>query len=220
HGYAGSARWWERNLLPLANAHTVFALDLPGFGNARMLGPYTFERVVSLLEVWIDANGIGSASLVGHSMGGQVAMLFAAEHPDRTKNMVLLAPAGLPFSGSLIGIGRQAFLSRADGDRRFTPIVTFGALRAGPRILWQAVQQIRQVDVRPRLTGLTVPTLILWGERDRLIPAANATLLSAAMPHAEIRIIPGMGHNIFFEDPKLVNEAILAFIGRSETADA
>jgi pimeloyl-ACP methyl ester carboxylesterase len=145
-------------------------------------------------------------------------MLFAAEYPDRAKSMVLLAPAGLPFSGNLIGIGRQAFLSRAGGDRRFTPIVTFGALRAGPRILWQAVQQIRQVDVRPHLIGLTVPTLILWGERDRLIPIANAPILSAAMPHAEIRTLPGMGHNIFFDDAKMVNEAILAFIDRFNVA--
>jgi pimeloyl-ACP methyl ester carboxylesterase len=183
-----------------------------------MPGPYTFERVVSLLAAWMDANRIGSASLVGHSMGGQVAMLFAAEYPDRAKSMVLLAPAGLPFSGNLIGIGRQAFLSRAGGDRRFTPIVTFGALRAGPRILWQAVQQIRQVDVRPHLIGLTVPTLILWGERDRLIPIANAPILSAAMPHAEIRTLPGMGHNIFFDDAKMVNEAILAFIDRFNVA--
>jgi pimeloyl-ACP methyl ester carboxylesterase len=218
HGYAGSARWWERNLQPLAEAHTVYALDLPGFGAARMSGPYTFKRVVSLLATWMDANRIGPASLVGHSMGGQVAMLLAAEHPDRIQSMILLAPAGLPFSGNLIWIGRQAFRSRAGGDMRFTPIVAFGALRAGPRILWQAVQQIRQVDVRPHLTGLTVPTLILWGERDRLIPATNAPILSAAMPHAEIRISLGMGHNIFFDDANLVNEAILAFVGRFETA--
>ena len=219
HGYAGSARWWERNLLPLAEAHTVYALDLPGFGAARMPGPYTFERVVSLLAAWMEANGIGPAALVGHSMGGQVAMLLAAAYAERVRSMVLLAPAGLPFSGNLIGIGRQALLSRAGGDIRFTPIVVSGALRAGPRILWQAVQQIRRVDVRSHLTGFAVPTLILWGERDRLIPAANAPILSAALPHAEVRIIPGMGHNIFFDDAKLVNQAILAFIGRFERVD-
>ena len=81
------------------------------------------------------------------------------------------------------------------------------------------MQQIRRVDVRPGLSGLTVPTLILWGERDRLIPAANAPMLLAAMPHAEIRIIPKMGHNIFFDDAKLVNEAILAFNDQSERTD-
>ncbi len=204
--------------MPLAEMHTVYALDLPGFGNARMPSPYTFERVTALLATWMEANGIRSASVVGHSMGGQIAMLLAAAHAERIRSMVLLAPAGVPFSGNLIGIGRQAFRSRAGGDRRFTPIVTFGALRAGPRSLWLSVQQIRQVDVRPRLSKLTVPTLILWGERDRLIPATNAPILAAAMPHAEVRIIPEMGHNIFFDDAKLVNEAILGFIRRIELA--
>ncbi len=214
HGYAGSARWWTRNIQPLAVAHTVFALDLPGFGACRMPGPYTFARTVSLLASWMERNGIGPAVLVGHSMGGQLAMLVTAAHPNRIARMVLIGSAGLPFEDNLLGIARQAFFSRAGGDLRFTPIVVAGALRAGPRILWQAVQEIRSVDVRSGLSEVAVPTLVLWGENDRLIPAANAALLAAAIRGAETRIIPGAGHNVFFDAPKLVNAAILAFTGQ------
>lgn len=220
HGYSGSARWWTRNLQPLARAHAVYALDLPGFGASRMPASYTFAQAISLLAAWMDTNGIGPATIVGHSMGGQVAMLFAAQHPDHVRGMVLIAPAGLPFSSNLLGIARSAFLSRHSGDIRFTPIVVAGALRAGPRILWQAVRQIQHIDVRPRLTTLVIPTLIIWGDRDRLIPVGNAALLAASLPGAEVRIIPGEGHNVFFDQADLVNEAILTFIHSYESGPA
>jgi len=127
---------------------------------------------------------------------------------------VLIGSAGLPLDDNLLGIARQAFFSRVGGDLRFTPIVVAGALRAGPRILWQAVREIRSVDVRSGLSEVAVPTLVLWGENDRLIPAANAALLAAAIRGAETRIIPGGGHNVFFDCPTPVNAEILAFLSR------
>jgi pimeloyl-ACP methyl ester carboxylesterase len=92
--------------------------------------------------------------------------------------------------------------------------VLAGALRAGPRILWQAVQQIRHVDVRSHLDRLTIPTLILWGTRDRLLPAASAATLSAAIADAEVTLVPDGNHLLFFEHPGLVNEAILSCLAR------
>jgi pimeloyl-ACP methyl ester carboxylesterase len=216
HGYGGSARWWARNLAPLARSHTVYALDLPGFGASRLLGPYSFGRVMELLASWMDANGITSAVVVGHSMGGQIAMLLAASHPAKVCALALIAPAGIPFDTHLLGIARQAFRSRVGGDARFTPIVVLGSLRAGPRIMWQAVSEIRSVDVRPVLAAITAPTLILWGDQDRLLPVRNAAPLAAAIKGAELRVVPGGGHNLFFDDPGLVNAAIEEFLAKYE----
>jgi pimeloyl-ACP methyl ester carboxylesterase len=162
------------------------------------------------------SNDITQASIVGHSMGGQVAVLFACEHPGLIRALILIAPAGLPLGAGLLGIARSAFGSRMGGDPRFTPIVVAGSLRAGPRILWQAVQQIRGVDIRPHLASLTVPTLILWGEKDRLLPVAGAATLAAAITGAEVRTVPGANHNLFFDQAELVNEAILGFIAMHE----
>jgi pimeloyl-ACP methyl ester carboxylesterase len=216
HGYGGSARWWARNLAPLARSRTVYALDLPGFGASKMLGPYSFSRVTDLLAAWMDANGMQSADVVGHSMGGQLAMLLAAAHPAKVGALVLIAPAGMPFDTHLLGIARQAFASRAGGDARFTPIVVLGSLRAGPRIMWKAVGEIRGVDVRPVLASIVAPTLLLWGDRDRLLPVRNAAPLATAIAGAELRIVSGAGHNLFFDDPGLVNAAIEAFLAKQE----
>jgi pimeloyl-ACP methyl ester carboxylesterase len=216
HGYGGSARWWARNLAPLARSHTVYALDLPGFGASRLSGSYSFSRVTELLASWMEANGITPAVVVGHSMGGQLAMLLAASHPAKVCALVLIAPAGIPFDTHLVGIARQAFRSRAGGDARFTPIVVLGSLRAGPRIMWQAVGEIRSVDVRPVLAAVLAPSLILWGDQDRLLPVRNAAPLAAAIKGAELRVVPGAGHNLFFDDPGLVNTAIGEFLAKYE----
>ena len=215
HGYAGSARCWVRNLAPLAYTHTVYALDLPGFGASRMPGRYTLARAVDLLVAWMESNAIECADLVGHSMGGQITMLLAGAYPGRVRRMVLIAPAGLPFAPHFLGIAGRAVRSRLSSDPRFTPITTSGALRAGPRILWQAERQIRQVDVRSHLHDLTAPTLIMWGARDHLLPMENAVTLSAAIGGAEVTIVPGASHLLFFEQAGLVNEAIESFLARS-----
>jgi pimeloyl-ACP methyl ester carboxylesterase len=218
HGYAGTARWWVRNLAPLARVRTVYALDLPGFGASRMRGRYSFERVTDLLAAWMDTNQLGAADMVGHSMGGQLAMLLASRHTAHVRTLVLIAPAGLPLDSSLIGVGRRAFRSRAGGDQGFTPIVTAGALRAGPRVLWQAARQVREVDVRTHVAMLTVPTLIMWGDRDALLPVANAATLAACIAGAQVRVVQGATHNLFFEQPELTNAAIVEFLSINSRA--
>ncbi len=214
HGYAGSAHWWVRNIAALARTHTVFALDLPGFGASRMPGRYTFARTVELLAAWMEANSIGCADVVGHSMGGQIAMLLAAAHTGRVRRLVLIAPAGIPFTTDLLRTAGRAFGSRMASDPRFTPIVMGGAISTSPRILWQAVRQIRDIDVRSLVRSLTVPTLILWGTRDRLLPVENAATLSAAIARAQVTIVPDASHILFFEQAGRVNEAILSFLAQ------
>jgi len=213
HGYGGNSRWWARNLAPLASRYTVYALDLPDFGASRMAGRYTFRRTIDGIATWIEAQHLGPAAIVGHSMGGHLALLLAARHPVHVRALVLIAPSGLPLERTLLGLARDAFLSRAAGDMRFTPIVVGGVLRADPRALWQAVREIQRIDVRPHLADLAVPTLILWGDQDRLLPVANARVLSAAIPGAQVRIVQGGTHNIFFDQADLMNEAIVGFLG-------
>jgi pimeloyl-ACP methyl ester carboxylesterase len=214
HGYAGDAQWWRRNLRALARARTVYALDVPGFGASRLSGRYTFARSVNLLARWMDLHDLVPADIVGHSMGGQLAVLLAARHPERVRRLVLLAPAGLPFETGLLGIAVRAMRSRLGADVRFTPIVLRGVLRTGPRVLWQALAQIRETDIRPALASVRVPTLIVWGTRDRLLLSEGAATIAAAIAGAEVRTIPG-GHNLFFDRAGAVNALIPSFLDQT-----
>jgi pimeloyl-ACP methyl ester carboxylesterase len=211
HGYAGSAYWWRRNLADLSAIRRVYAPDLPGFGGSRLRRPFTLAGAVETLAEWMAARGIACADVVAHSMGGQVALLLAARYPERVRSLVLAAPAGIPFDTGLVGIAWRASRSRRAGDPRFTPLVVASAWQAGPRVLWQAVSQIRSQDVRPALADVRAPVLILWGEQDRLLPARHSTLFLEAITGARVRIVPG-GHNLMFDRPAMFNQAVRAFV--------
>lgn len=207
HGYGGSARWWTRNLQSLAREHRVYALDLPGFGRSATRAGFTLNGVVEQVAAWMEAMSIDRAQVMGHSMGGLIALLLAARYPERVQAQLLCAPAGIPFSACLPVIALRALRSRGNGDQRFTPIVLGGSLRAGPRVLWRAVQEIRGMDIVPVLTTVTAPTLILWGARDALLPVDGGPLIAAAIPGARLIVVPGAGHNLMYEQAELVNQA-------------
>jgi pimeloyl-ACP methyl ester carboxylesterase len=211
HGYAGSAHWWRRNLAVLSEIRRVYAPDLPGFGGSRLRRPFTLSAAVDILAEWMADRGITCGDVVAHSMGGQVALFLAARYPERVRSLILAAPAGMPFDTGLAGIAWKASCSRRGGDPRFTPLVVAGALMAGPRVLWQAVSQIRSQDVRPALAHVRAPMLILWGEQDRLLPARHGELFVQAVTGARVQIVPG-GHNVMFDQPALFNQAIRTFV--------
>ena len=219
HGYAGDAQWWRRNLQALARTRTVYALDMPGFGASRLSGRYTFARSVDLLARWMDLHDLVPPDVAGHSMGGQLAVLLAARHPERIRRLVLLAPAGLPLETALPGIAVRALRSRLGADIRFTPIVLRGVLRAGPRVLWQALGQIRETDIRTELASVRVPTLIVWGKQDRLLLPDGAATIAATIAAARVRVIPG-GHTLFFDRADFVNPLILSFLDRGSLEPA
>ncbi|HEX8411752.1 MAG TPA: alpha/beta fold hydrolase, partial [Thermoanaerobaculia bacterium] len=101
HGLSGSSRWWSRNVDALAERHLVAAVDLIGFGRNRrfsglpLLLP-TFSEVTAVLARWLETFG-EPVHLVGHSMGGQIAIELAAERPDLVRSLVLVNAAGMPF---------------------------------------------------------------------------------------------------------------------------
>lgn len=196
----------------LGSVRRVYALDLPGFGRSHLSGRFTFERTADLIASWIGERGIGGADVVAHSMGGQLAAILASRHPGLVRSLVLAAPAGIPFEIGLPGIALRAFRSRRGGDPKFTPIVVGGVMRAGPRILWQAVQQIRFIDVREHLGSITAPTLILWGEGDGLLTSDNGPILAAALPTARLHLVPGGRHNLMWEQAEIFNEVVTEFL--------
>jgi pimeloyl-ACP methyl ester carboxylesterase len=212
HGYGGSAHWWLRNVSALARVRRVYAMDVPGFGRSRLRARFTFAGAADLLARWMEQQDIAPADVLGHSMGGQLAMILAARQPHHVRALVLAAPAGVPFEMGLSGIALRALRSRRGGDPHFTSLVLLGVALAGPLVLWHAVQQIRFVDVRAHVAAIRAPTLILWGERDTLLLPATAPVLAAAIADARLTMVPGGRHNLMWEQPMLFNKHVTAFL--------
>ena len=238
HGFGASLQTWESWADSLSREHRVVCFDLPGFGltGPDPTGTYSDERSLAILAALMEHLGLCCVDLVGHSLGGRYAWQFAAEHPHRVRRLVLVAPDGFAsgFPAHLLGAGPPAWapmlryilpkflvwldLAIAFGDPRRLrwAMVTryFDMLRApGVRsALLARWSQIHMLDPRPTLASIRVPTLLVWGTRDRLAPASQAYGLKSAIPGSQIEWIAGVGHMPQEELPLQTIAIVAAFL--------
>lgn len=221
HGFAASTHAWDGWVGALSKHYRVVAMDLPGHGLTRT-GPDYRVRPESL-ETTIDGvmRGLGLRrfTLVGHSMGGEAAWTYALDHADRVQRLVLIDASGWPSPG--LGGGMVfKFLANPIGRRvlkeiEIRPLMT-QALRAAyldPKLVTPALidryvdlarapghreimlsQRPRRMAAAPDLSAIRVPTLILFGREDRVIPSADGEKFRQAIPGATLILYPGVGH--------------------------
>ena len=169
---------------------------------------------MTYLDVF-DQLGLDTFSLVGHSLGGWMAATFATQHARRLRKLVLVSPTGLRVpeapTADLFRILPADLLPMLVADMRFfagklpeQPTIDmivnqFREMTSTARVAWE-----RNYDPKlPRyLHRVTVPTLLLWGEQDRLVPVQQAAVWAKALPNAEIRTVPDVGHLVLEENPE------------------
>lgn len=233
HGFGGDLDNWLFTIDALAERATVYALDLPGHGQStKALADPSLAGLSAALRGFMDTVGIGSAHLVGHSMGGAVSMRTALDAPDRVDSLALIASAGLGREINHAYI--QGFIA-ATGRRDLKPVLETlfadtglvsrpmiedllkykrldgvdGALRALSGALFANGEQASVLGPDAAATGK--PTLVVWGEQDRIIPAAHATTLGDG---ARAEVIPNAGHMVQMEAAAKVNALLKEHIGR------
>jgi pimeloyl-ACP methyl ester carboxylesterase len=198
HGLAGSSRWWRR-LEPRLGALDLDAVDLP--------------RTADLdeLDRWLEQRLAPRANLVGHSLGGLLATRVAARRPDLVERLALIAPAGIP-GRSLTGHALPLAHTIARLQPRLFPVAVHDALRAGPlHLLWTA-RRLVAADIRAELARVVAPTLVIWGEHDRLVPVRHAAEWEAALANVRVELLPRTGHVPMAERPDEVSRLLLGFL--------
>jgi pimeloyl-ACP methyl ester carboxylesterase len=217
HGLSGSAVWWRRNVPALAERYRVVLPELVGFGGspaAKRLPPV--GETADLLDEWMGAMQLGRVHLVGHSMGGQISVHLAARHPSRLDRLVLVDAAGIPrplTPRNAVRFAMEVGPLWRWGDPRFLPTIVRDALTAGPRTVVGAIGHILRDDVRPLLPRITAPTLVVWGERDNLVPLLHAAELRNRIPNAQLAVLRGAGHNPMVDRAADFNRLLLRFLG-------
>jgi pimeloyl-ACP methyl ester carboxylesterase len=254
HGMAGSCENWDSVIDPLALRHTVIAPDLPGHGgSAPGGGDYSLGGLAATLRDMLLALGHDRATLVGHSLGGGVAMQFSYQFPEMVERLVLVASGGLGpevspilraaalpgadlFIGATASVGQRAgsvlgralgtigvrpsadvaevargYASLSDGRRRRAFLST---LRA---VVGTEGQRIAAVD---RLyLARELPLLIVWGERDPIIPVRHAHEAHELLPGSRLEVFEDAGHLPQLEDPGRFIAVVERFLAETEPAE-
>jgi pimeloyl-ACP methyl ester carboxylesterase len=238
HGFGSSLQTWDVWAEKLDKKYRVIRLDLPGFG---LTGPspsddYSELNDLNTLTRFVDSLGITDLSVVGHSMGGKIAWTFAAAHAERVKALVLMAPDGFPqpeaigtkpyAMPAIMGVMKYSLpkyfvrksiepafadLNELDDQlvNRYHDMLRAPGVRAA--ILARANQTI-YTDPVPRLKKIKAPTLLIWGEEDKMIPSSNATSYAAVLEKSETVLIPKLGHLLHEEHAELGLAKVTEFL--------
>lgn len=219
HGLSGSSRWWSKNVEALAAKHLVAAVDLTGFGRTTSFFglPATlpsFGEVTALLARWMETLG-EPAHLVGHSMGGQIAIRLAAERPDLVRSLLLVNSAGMPFKldpfPHLRPLPKPPF-----GGPRIAQVLLPDFLRAGPTSIAVASARVLRGDMRAWMREVKVPTLLVWGENDPLVPLRFGEAMQREIPNARLIVIPRAAHNTMWDAAEEFNRVAMEFLDSVE----
>ncbi|HUP28005.1 MAG TPA: alpha/beta fold hydrolase [Chloroflexia bacterium] len=212
HGYNGSCDYFYPNAIPLLAAERhVIAPDLPGNGLSGRLPIHTLDTYVDFLAGLAEALGYEQVDLAGHSMGGQLAIAAVVRHPERFRKLVLIDSAGLPELVKTQWIAPIKML--ADSSLRQVRLYpTFIKIGIRARTQQEGLEIIRRRSVRHDLKQLNIPTLIVWGSRDRVVPLEHGAFMAKHIAGARLAIIRGAGHMPFYEKPEECSRLILSFL--------
>jgi pimeloyl-ACP methyl ester carboxylesterase len=246
HGMINSSRHWEQVALRLAEHHTVIAPDLLGHGDsATPRGDYSLGAHAASIRDLLSAIGIERASIVGHSLGGGVAMQFFWQFPQRTERLALISSGGLgrevsPLLRSMALPGMSSVLAAAAHPRVVQTLAAGGTQsraiaralrplsgRAGAGSREAFLQTLRSViDLRGQRVSATdrlylleaMPTLIVWGERDHTIPMSHGVAAHEAIPHSRFETLPRAAHFPHLEDPEGLAVVLADFLASTQPA--
>ena len=199
HGGAGTRGDWSKNLDALASRHRVYVPDLVGYGDsARPGGTYTVDRFTGFIREFMDRVGIDRACLVGHSLGGRIALEATRRSPEMVSHLVLVSP---------IGFGRLSPLGF------FLGTALWAIWKAARRPLPYPALQIEMRDGRLKDLGdIGVPAMIVWGRWDIFFPAWYSRRAGAAISGSTVRLFNMSGHAPHQDQPGTFNQTVLDFL--------
>lgn len=234
HGLLGSSRNWQTAGRDLAARHHVFALDLRNHGSSPHVDEMTYPAMVDDVIAWLDERSIGRAALLGHSMGGKVAMLLACRHAARVERLTIVDIAPKDYYwvahraefAAMLELDLATLASRAEAEMRFEARVDDWAMRKflatnlerSPEGQWRWMVNLPALTAalptleKNPLAGaehFSGPTNFITGARSRYVLPDDHPAIHRFFPAAKIETIPDSGHNPHMEQrPRFVRAAL------------
>jgi pimeloyl-ACP methyl ester carboxylesterase len=215
HGWGANGAAMTSIVTALAPSFTCLAIDLPGFGaSPAPPSPWGVHDYAELVAGVLAERGIARASFVGHSFGGRISIVLAAERPELVDKLILVDSAGVRPSRST---WRRTALALAKAGQGLLAPAPLNPLRdalrsaarnrlgsddyrsAGP--MRDTFVKVVDEDLRPLFPRIQAPTLLVWGESDDVTPISDARLMESEIPDAGLVVLPGAGHFSYLDAP-------------------
>jgi len=235
HGIGASAERWSRVIPTLSRDYRVIAPDIIGFGYSdKPVVEYTMDFFIDFFESFLDNLGISEASIIGSSLGGHIATEFAIRFPHMVEKLVLVSPAGM-MRKSTPTLDRYIMAALYPEYQRVYEVFSEMVYDSNtinqetlmdfvnrmnlPSAKYAFMSTLSGIRYAPRLTGrlsnITAPTLLMWGENDTTIPLAEYAHQYNEIPNMEeLVVIKKCGHIAPIERPATFNRIVLRFFKR------
>lgn len=231
HGGGGDARTWWDNITELSKQYTVYAPDLPGYGGSQPLdGNYFIPELSEFIDRFAASLGLEQFNLVGHSLGGGIALNYTLKSPHRIKKLVLVSSLclgneialwvrllSIPALLRSVGALSMAVLKGLKWlvMRMLNPAQIIMPLSPASVSIGGSVTNFRQQSLvlENRLSEVRVPTLLVWGEKDPIVPVRHAYTAARTIPDCQVKVFEKSGHNVHRDELRQFSDTLNGFLG-------
>lgn len=210
HGWGVNSKIFEPLFYYLKNDFEIYALDLPGFGKTPIEKAMTLKDYADFIYKFFKKNNIKDPMVIGHSFGGAVATKLAIIHPESLSKLILVCASTIRQPRQkMILLKKTADLLKPVFPEKLRKFVlkllkldkTDYAQIESPE-LKETFKKVIGEDLKPELSLIKSPTLVIWGENDSETPLKEGELIAKTIPGAEFKIIKNAGHFVFLEKPE------------------
>ncbi len=208
----------------------VCIVDFPGFEQGKeIFRPWTLSDYVNYLGKYLEENEIIPAVFIGHSFGGRVALKFISENPTAARALILTGTPGykaisnrrqktvgaISMAGKALAANLQLPYFREISQKIFNSAVGARDLSKLSGFIRQTLINIVEEDLEPYMKKITIPTLLLWGSKDGIVPVDIAMKMKNTIADSELVVVPHVYHNMPYKSPQVFVEKLRAFLQKT-----
>jgi pimeloyl-ACP methyl ester carboxylesterase len=230
HGGGEGAKAWRKNIAVLSRKYTIYVPDLPGFGLCQsMPNPYYFPEMVDFIDSFASSIGLEKFHLMGHSFGGGIAAHYALKYPEKIRKLVLVSSLCMGREIAWwIRLTSHPVISRALGKAAISIFkgIKYIARFFGP---WEIIEPVTKTSIQiggsvatltrqtvvllSRLPEIVVPTMVMWGAKDRIVPFTQAYAAAELIPDCQVKVFEDCGHSVYRDRLREFSNILAGFLG-------